>query len=62
MGKALPHSPALAASLTLGLAIMAGGLPFFILTPGWFDAAVLIPVLLISGGLYGWALVKLPRN
>jgi hypothetical protein len=61
MGKALPHSPALAASLTLGLAIMAGGLPFFILTPGWFGIAVMLPILLVSGGLYGWALVKVQK-
>ena len=61
MGKAMPNSPALATSLALGLAIMAGGLPFFILTPGWFGIAAMLPILLVCGGLYGWALVKLQK-
>jgi MFS transporter, FSR family, fosmidomycin resistance protein len=61
MGKAMPNSPALATSLALGLAILAGGLPFFILTPGWFGIAVMLPLLLVSGGLYWWTLVKLQK-
>jgi hypothetical protein len=61
MGKVMPNSPALATSLALGLAIMAGGLPFFILTPGWFGIAIMLPILLVSGGLYGWALLKLQK-
>jgi FSR family fosmidomycin resistance protein-like MFS transporter len=61
LGKTLPNSPALATSLALGLAIMAGGLPFFILTPGWFGIAVMLPILLVSGGLYWLALVKLQK-
>lgn len=61
LGKTMPNSPALAASLALGLAIMAGGLPFFILTPGWFGITVMLPILLVSGGLYWWALLKLQK-
>ena len=61
MGKAMPNSPALATSLALGLAIMAGGLPFFILMPGWFGIATMLPILLVCGALYGWALAKLQK-
>jgi FSR family fosmidomycin resistance protein-like MFS transporter len=59
VGRALPHFPALAASLALGTAIIAGGLPFFILAGGWFGPAVLAVTLLASTLLY-WFALKTP--
>ncbi len=66
-GKALPHSPALAASLTLGTAIITGGLPFFFFVPlpgmshGWVRTALLALVLLASGSLY-WVFLNKTRS
>jgi len=52
VGRALPKSPALAASFALGTAIIAGGLPFFIFSPGWFNTGILVITLLVSGLFY----------
>lgn len=59
VGRSLPKSPALAASLALGTAIIAGGLPFFFLKSGWFEPAILAITLLISTLLY-WYVLKKP--
>jgi FSR family fosmidomycin resistance protein-like MFS transporter len=59
-GKALPNSSALAASLALGAAVIAGGLPFFILAPGWFGTFTLVIFLLASGLLY-WVFIRQPQ-
>lgn len=58
-GRSLPDSPALAASLTLGTAIIAGGLPFFFLAGGWFGAGVMGITLSLSAVLY-WVAIKHP--
>ena len=59
VGRSLPKSPALAASLALGTAIIAGGLPFFFLKSGWFEPVILAITLLISTLLY-WYVLKKP--
>ena len=56
-GQALPESPALAASLTLGTAIIAGGLPFFFLAGNWFGMVTLGIILFLSILLY-WFVLK----
>jgi FSR family fosmidomycin resistance protein-like MFS transporter len=56
VARSLPRFPALAASLTFGTAIIAGGLPFFILPPGWFTSAILAVTLTLSVALYSFAL------
>ena len=61
-GKALPRSPALASSLVLGTAIIAGGLPYFFLDSQWLGAATIGGSLLISILLYGYALKKYELN
>lgn len=57
-GRALPKFPALAASLALGLAIIAGGLPFFMFPTGWFGKVTLTLTLCLSLLLYGFVLGK----
>jgi len=57
VGQAMPKFPALAASLTLGTAIIAGGLPFFMLAGGWFGPALLAVILAASIFLY-WTALK----
>ena len=57
LGRALPQSPALAASLTLGTAIIAGGLPFFFLDSKWMGAWTLGVTLLLSMLGY-WVVLK----
>jgi FSR family fosmidomycin resistance protein-like MFS transporter len=57
VGKALPGFPGLAASLALGTAIIAGGLPFFLLAGGWFGTGLLAATLLASILLY-WITLK----
>ncbi len=56
VARSLPRFPALAASLTFGTAIIAGGLPFFILPAGWFSPAILAVTLALSAALYSFAL------
>jgi FSR family fosmidomycin resistance protein-like MFS transporter len=56
-GQALPKFPALAASLALGAAILAGGLPFFILPGGWFGPGVMVTAMLLSTLCY-WIALK----
>ena len=56
LGKMMPRMPALAASLALGVAIIVGGLPFFILSPGWFGREVVIVALALSAVGYTWGL------
>jgi FSR family fosmidomycin resistance protein-like MFS transporter len=56
-GRALPEFPGLAASLALGTAIIAGGLPFFVLAGGWFGTGLLAVTLLASILLY-WITLK----
>jgi FSR family fosmidomycin resistance protein-like MFS transporter len=67
MGQALPKAPALAASLVLGTAIIAGGLPFFMLAGGWFWSGVTrgftwyfsVPgVVLLGSMLLYWYVLK----
>ena len=57
LGKALPKFPGLAASLALGTAIIAGGLPFFLLAGGWFGTGLLAATLLASM-LFYWFTLK----
>ena len=59
LGRVLPESPALAASLALGTAVIAGGLPFFLLAGGWFGPAVLAIALVLSALGYWLALQKI---
>ena len=56
VGRTLPEFPGLAASLALGTAIIAGGLPFFILASGWFGTGLLAVTLLASMLLYWFTL------
>jgi len=58
-GRALPETPALAASLALGTAIIAGGLPFFLVSPGWYTQAISFTTILISMGIYWYVLKQL---
>ena len=58
-GRALPQAPALAASLALGTAIIAGGLPFFLLNPGWYTQTFSFATILLSMGIYGYVLKNL---
>jgi FSR family fosmidomycin resistance protein-like MFS transporter len=60
VGKALPNSSGLAASLALGAAVIAGGLPFFILPPDWFGPFTMMIFLLASGLLY-WVFIRQPQ-
>lgn len=52
MGRLLPRSPALAASLPLGAGVALGGLPFMLIPGGGFGIAPLVVALLLSGALY----------
>jgi MFS transporter, FSR family, fosmidomycin resistance protein len=56
MARRMPNSPALASALTNGLGVMLGGIAFFFLPRGWFNAAVLFPAVALSGLLYVWGL------
>lgn len=56
MGRVMPNAPALASSLANGLGVMMGGIAFFFLKRGWFDAGVLVPAVTLSAILYLWAL------
>ncbi len=62
MGRALPGYPALAASLALGTAVLAGGLPFFILAGGWFGPVSMAITLALSALCYWFALGKFQPN
>jgi FSR family fosmidomycin resistance protein-like MFS transporter len=57
IGRALPRYPALAASLALGVAVIAGGLPFFIFSRGWFSTGMLLFALGLSGLIY-WVFLR----
>jgi MFS transporter, FSR family, fosmidomycin resistance protein len=56
LGRLMPRTPALAASLALGTAIILGGVPFMLFPAGWFGVGIAIAALLISAALYWWAL------
>jgi FSR family fosmidomycin resistance protein-like MFS transporter len=56
LGRLMPRTPAFAASLTLGTAIILGGVPFMLIPAGWFGAGIAVVALVISAGLYWWAL------
>ncbi len=47
-GRALPESPALAASLALGAAVVAGGLPFVFTGGDWFGSSAILISLTVS--------------
>ena len=55
-GRALPDSPALAASLALGAAVVAGGLPFVFTGGDWFGPSAILISLTVSLAGYWLAL------
>jgi FSR family fosmidomycin resistance protein-like MFS transporter len=56
LGRLMPRTPALAASLALGTAIILGGVPFMLIPAGWFGIGIAVAALAISIFLYWWAL------
>lgn len=58
LGRAMPGSPALAASLALGAAVIAGGLPFAFSRGAWFGLSAILSSLALSLAGYWSALRK----
>jgi FSR family fosmidomycin resistance protein-like MFS transporter len=60
MGRLMPASPALAASLVLGVGVLLGGLLFAFVSFDWLAIPlVTIPVLCVSAGLYWFSLRRI---
>jgi len=57
MGRLMPASPALAASLVLRVGVLLGGFLFAFISPGWLTGSLgVILVLFVSAGLYWFTL------
>ena len=57
LGRLMPRTPALAASLALGTAILLGGVPFMLIPAGWFGVGIAVVALAISAALY-WCVLR----
>lgn len=60
LGRLMPSSPALAASLVLGVAVLLGGFPLMFAGSNWLASPLgILMILFASGGIYLFALRKI---